>query len=86
VPLGEQHDQREPDRLGLAVDDRLDGRANLPCGPDQLIKCPRAVRHTVAAPRVEYQKALLEKARLAPGTGVVPQMTTAAPETASSSY
>ena len=45
VPLGEQDDQREPDRLGLPVDDRLDGRADLPRGADQVIECPRAVRH-----------------------------------------
>src|SRR6185437_5671960 len=85
VALGEQDDQREPDRLGLPVDDRLNGRGDLPCGADQFIERPCAAWHTAAAPRVEYQKALLEKARLAWDTGVIPRMATAAPETASSS-
>ena len=59
VPFGQQHDQREPDGLGLAVDDRLDGRADLVRRCHQVIERP-----LLPAPRVEYQKALLEKARL----------------------
>jgi hypothetical protein len=56
VPLGEQHDQGQPDRLRLAVDDRLDGGADLPRVRGQLTECLRTVRHATAAPRVEYQE------------------------------
>src|SRR6185437_7773452 len=67
VALGEQDDQREPDRLGLPVDDRFDGRGDLPCGADQFIERPCAVWHTAAAPRVEYQKPSSKRPGL-PGT------------------
>ena len=52
-------DQREPDGVRLAVDDRFHRRADLVRGCHQVIERP-----LLSAPRVEYQKALLVKARL----------------------
>ena len=41
VPLGEQHGQRQPDRVRLALDDGLDGLADAVGDPHQLVECGR---------------------------------------------
>ena len=38
VPLGQQHGERQPDGLGLALDDRLDGVADPVRYPDQVVE------------------------------------------------